>query len=95
MRTGEVQLFAGFLKCEDCGHAMSYSNSQGIPQYSCEHYRRHGKEACTCHYIRKDMLEQVVLDDIGREDCDFANSIMIQKPFGKMDLNQKSMDLKR
>lgn len=66
MRTGEVQLFAGFLKCEDCGHAMSYSNSQGIPQYSCGHYRRHGKEACTCHYIRKDMLEQVVLDDIRR-----------------------------
>lgn len=66
MGTGEVQLFAGFLKCEDCGHAMLYSNSQGIPQYSCGHYRRHGKEVCTCHYIRKDMLEQVVLDDFRR-----------------------------
>ncbi len=60
----ELQLFAGFLKCEDCGHALSYSNSQGIPQYTCGYYRRYGREACSSHYIRKDTLEQVVLDDI-------------------------------
>lgn len=30
------------------------------------HHRWHGKDACSCHYIRKDMLEQAVLDDIRR-----------------------------
>jgi DNA invertase Pin-like site-specific DNA recombinase len=64
--TGEIQLFSGFLKCEDCGHALSYATCQGIPQYTCGHYRRHGKSACSCHYIRKDTLVQAVLGDIQR-----------------------------
>lgn len=64
MRTGEIQMFAGYVKCENCGYALSYSYSQGIPQYTCGQYRRYGREACTCHYIRKDVLMQVVLDDI-------------------------------
>ena len=63
-RTGELQLFAGFVKCQDCGHALSYAFCQGIPQYTCGYYRRFGREACSCHYIRKDTLTQVVLDDI-------------------------------
>lgn len=64
MRNNQLQLFAGFIKCEDCGYALTYSNNQNIEQYSCGQYRRHGKSACTCHYIRKDTLIQVVLDDI-------------------------------
>ena len=69
IRTGEVQLFAGFIKCEDCGSALSYSTSQSIPQYTCGKYRRNGKhvkEGCTAHYVRQDTLIQVVLDDIRR-----------------------------
>ncbi len=62
--SGELQLFAGFVKCEDCGSAMSYSSSQGIPQYTCGRNRRYGKEGCTCHYIRKSTLTEVVLNDI-------------------------------
>jgi len=64
MRTGEVQLFAGFVKCADCGRALGYAYSQGIPQYTCGQYRRYGREACTAHYIRKDNLIEVVLNDI-------------------------------
>ncbi len=63
-KSNEIQLFAGFVKCEDCGHALAYAFCQGIPQYTCGQYRRYGREACSCHYIRKDTLEQVVLDDI-------------------------------
>jgi DNA invertase Pin-like site-specific DNA recombinase len=63
-RTGELQLFAGFVKCEDCGSALAYSNAQGIPQYTCGRNRRFGKEGCTCHYIRKDTLVEIVLNDI-------------------------------
>ena len=59
-----IQLFAGFVKCEDCGYALGYAFTQNIEQYTCGQYRRHGKKACSCHYIRKDVLEQVVLDDI-------------------------------
>jgi DNA invertase Pin-like site-specific DNA recombinase len=59
-----IQLFAGFVKCEDCGYALGYAYSQNIEQYTCGQYRRHGKNFCSCHYIRKDVLESVVLDDI-------------------------------
>jgi len=65
-KSNEIQLFAGFLKCEDCGHTLSYAYCQGIPQYTCGYYRRFGREACSCHYIRKDTLEQVILNDIRR-----------------------------
>ncbi|MCL2285028.1 MAG: recombinase family protein [Firmicutes bacterium] len=68
-RDGEVQLFAGFLKCEDCGGSLSYSSSHGSENYTCGLYRRNGKNSkrgCTAHYIRKDTLEQVILDDIKR-----------------------------
>jgi DNA invertase Pin-like site-specific DNA recombinase len=64
MRSNELQLFAGFLKCEDCGYALTYSKNQNIEQYSCGQYRRNGKTACSCHYIRKDTLIRVVLEDI-------------------------------
>ncbi|MCD6321922.1 MAG: recombinase family protein [Clostridiales bacterium] len=71
-KSNEIQLFAGFVKCSDCGYALSYSYSQGIPQYSCGQYRRHGKKACSCHYIRKDKLEEAVLEDI-KQYTRFAN----------------------
>jgi len=59
-----IQLFAGFLKCEDCGLSLGYSASRGCENYTCSTYRRNGSKFCSCHYIRKDVLEQVVLDDI-------------------------------
>jgi len=64
IKNGIVQLFAGFVKCEDCGYALGYAYNQNIEQYTCGQYRRHGKKSCSCHYIRKDVLEQAVLDDI-------------------------------
>jgi len=64
-RSGIVRLFSGLLKCEDCGYAMGYSDSQGkYAYYSCNEYRRHGSGFCTCHYINAAVLEQTVLDDI-------------------------------
>jgi len=66
-RSKEVHMFAGLLKCEDCGYTLGYSTQKdksGDAYYCCGQYRRHGKKFCTNHYIRKDTLEQVVLDDI-------------------------------
>jgi len=64
IKSNVIQLFAGFVKCEDCGSALGYAYSQGIEQYTCGAYRRHGRKYCSCHYIRKDVLEHVVIDDI-------------------------------
>jgi len=67
LKSKEVHIFAGFLKCEDCGYTLGYSakkDKSNTAYYSCSTWRRHGTGFCTNHYIRKDMLEQIVLDDI-------------------------------
>ena len=66
VRTGEVQLFSGFIRCADCGYALSYARRFGTEYYSCGLYRRRGIEYCTGHYIKKQTLSAVVLDDIKR-----------------------------
>lgn len=64
IKSNVFQLFAGFVKCADCGYSLGYSNSHGSEYYSCSLHRRRGNGFCTSHYIRKDVLEQVVLYDI-------------------------------
>ena len=64
IKNSTIQLFAGFLKCEDCGLSLGYSKRYNIEYYMCSTYRKHGRKYCSGHYIRKDVLEQVVLDDI-------------------------------
>ena len=59
---GTTKIFAGLLKCADCGWAMSFgTNKQNTKPYSyfnCTSYRQFGKKhsTCTAHYIRYDTL---------------------------------------
>ena len=59
---GTMQIFAGLVKCADCGWAMSFgTNKQNTKPYSyfnCTSYRQFGKKhaTCTAHYIRYDTL---------------------------------------
>ena len=64
--SGEPQLFAGFIKCAECGYALAYAKRFGTEYYSCGQYRRKGIEYCTQHYMNKQVLMQVVLEDIRR-----------------------------
>ena len=61
---GNLGLFAGFLRCGDCGRAMSKTTWNGRVTYSCGSYHRYGSVACTSHYIRQDDLEKILLHDI-------------------------------
>jgi len=63
-KSNMIRLFSGFVKCEDCGRTLTYANPRSGPYYSCSAYRQYGNTVCTSHYIRMDVLEQVVLDDI-------------------------------
>ena len=60
----ETQIFAGLLKCADCGHSMSFNtNHQTDKVYSyftCTYHRTYGK-VCSAHYIRYDILCNYVL----------------------------------
>ena len=70
MKDADTQIFAGLLKCADCGWALSYgvNRSNRIPwaYYNCTQYRQFGTKLnrCTSHYIRYDVLYSYVLSRI-------------------------------
>lgn len=62
-------MFAGFLKCGDCGRAMAknvWRCADGSKSYRlyCGTYRRNGKEYCTPHALPVSVLEKIVLGDL-------------------------------
>ena len=67
----------GFLFCKDCGsklyyHAVDYSKKKGNDNpgmYTCGRYQIY--KACTAHYIRRSVIEKIVLDEI-RKVCRLA-----------------------
>lgn len=66
-KNGETQIFAGLLKCADCGWGLRYLrtkladcvNEKRI--FTCTTYSEYGKEHCTIHYIKYDTLYSAVL----------------------------------
>jgi len=86
-RYGNNGLFSGAAYCSDCGSKL-YFHTRAVwnkaktdvryeGSYSCSEYRKdvqyldHGRK-CSCHFIRENVLEQIVLDDL-RELLDFIN----------------------
>lgn len=62
-------IFAGFVKCADCGRAMiknRWRHVDGSLTYSmyCGTYKRSGKEFCTPHALPMKVLEEIVLNDL-------------------------------
>ena len=58
----EVHLFSGFLKCADCGRAITrcVSKNNNV-YYSCSTYKNRSRAACTMHSIKHERLEAAVL----------------------------------
>ena len=68
-RGGERNMFAGILKCADCGVVMGYHFNQknrDIEYFNCSNNNRSRKTCETTHYVRVDFLEQAVLGEIRR-----------------------------
>ncbi len=62
LKTGENTIFAGLLKCPDCGWSLSCAhNNDGRQYYRCTQYGIYGTERCTSHFIGYDLLYGVVL----------------------------------
>lgn len=65
-------IFAGLLKCEDCGHAMTMTRAHRTQReepidcyiFMCNQYKLEGKTACTQHKIEARDLYDAVLADI-------------------------------
>ena len=66
-KDGVSQIFAGLVKCPDCGRALSYNigtykDFKG--SFVCNYAKNKGKKYCTWHYITYKDLYQIVLTDI-------------------------------
>ncbi len=61
-----VGIFAGFLRCGDCGRAMVKTTWGGRTRYTCGSYRRYGSDVCTKHYIPHKDLEELILEDLNQ-----------------------------
>lgn len=61
-KDGTTQIFAGLVRCADCGWAMSYGTNKSVSKpysyFNCTSYRQYSKKHSTCsaHYIRYDTL---------------------------------------
>ncbi len=66
-KNGETQIFAGLLKCADCGWGLRYLRTKPADCvnekriFTCTTYSEYGKEHCTIHYIKYDTLYSAVL----------------------------------
>lgn len=60
-----TQIFAGLLRCADCGWGMRYgiqrSAKKPYAYFTCGKYRDFQTKGCTTHYIRYDALYEYVL----------------------------------
>lgn len=64
-----MTIFAGFLKCGDCGRSLvkkewKPKQGKGTVNYYCGGYVRSGRNFCTPHGIPHSVLEKVILGDL-------------------------------
>ena len=63
-KDGTTQIFAGLIKCADCGWSLAYGmNRQNKTPYGYYHCSKNGQglRQCSMHYIRYDVLSAYVL----------------------------------
>jgi DNA invertase Pin-like site-specific DNA recombinase len=88
--SGFVNVFAGIVKCADCGYALraNPANRRKRPDaidcvaYSCNSYSRYGTEECTAHNIEaRDLFDAVLADinQLAREAADDEKAVKALK----------------
>ena len=74
-----VGLFAGFIRCGDCGRAFAKVKTGGKVTYVCGTYKHYSSKLCSRHTVSEDMLEKMILQKLNEEfekldDEDFVSS---------------------
>lgn len=85
---GSLSMWAGILKCSDCGRAMhkKYSKNKSGKQYQyyiCGTYRKKSNKLCTKHTIKVEKLENAVLRAIKLNVSELVN---IEKLLSKIEV---------
>mgnify|MGYP000306134400 CR=1 FL=1 len=67
VKNGITMPLSGLCYCSDCGSKMKQNSNihcKSKPCYTCGRYSRFGKEYCSSHTIRLELIESLVLQDI-------------------------------
>ena len=64
--SAEVHVFAGLIRCGDCGRAMCRKTSNASAYFCCGSYVRYGPAVCAKHTIREEALTGIVLSDLNK-----------------------------
>lgn len=59
-----IHIFAGLLKCGDCGRAMVKINRRGITSFTCGSYNRYGTHYCSAHNIEEAIIAEIIRNDL-------------------------------
>lgn len=66
----DVNIFAGKIKCGDCGRSMSktsWKSKDGKKTYfTCGTYKRYGINECSAHTVHMEVLEEIILNDFNK-----------------------------
>ncbi len=66
-KDGEIHIFAGLLKCADCGLGLRFFHEKASEKrrerrhFMCTTYSDFGKNRCSTHYIKYDVIYNIVL----------------------------------
>lgn len=71
-KSGKLSMWAGILKCADCGHAMhkkycKNKSGKSYEYYICGTYRKKSNKLCTKHTLKVEELEKAVLESIKQQ----------------------------
>jgi len=59
-------VYSGCMYCGDCGAPMFSLSRPTLSAYHCSSYHKHGLSACTSHYVRTDILDEILKSYIKR-----------------------------
>lgn len=94
---GQAHIFAGKVKCMDCGNTMV--RNSGVPGYKylrCKLYCINpNKKLCTSHSIRLENLEQIVTERLRKHLMDLDEESLSSKLFESSSVKEKLKSLQK
>jgi DNA invertase Pin-like site-specific DNA recombinase len=85
--TSNISLFAGFIKCADCGRALCRTVRNNVASYLCGSYKRYGAGICSSHSTKEDVLQEIILNELKNF---IGNILNIDKLLDEITSNQQS-----
>jgi len=84
-------LFAGFIRCGDCGRAMAKVKRGEEIFYLCGTYKWYSSKLCTSHSIKQAFLEELILQKLNDELAKLEDEDFVEQKQAKKQLNTQGL----